>query len=228
MPFAEAVAGPPENVPVSELRERYLAAQLAGDRREGLRLIVREGLGRGAPVETLLELIRGCQEEIGRLWELDRITIAQEHMATAISQLTLSHLYQHARPTAANGKKVLVGCVEGELHDFPARLAADALDLAGFDVRFLGANVPDDSLLSLEAEAPDMLALSVTMTFNVPALRDAVTRVRARWGASLPIAIGGHACSFAGDMTSRIGADGSASDGPGIVSLARRLAGMAP
>ena len=51
-------------------------------------------------------------------------------MATAISQLALAHLYQHAPVVRPHGKKVMVACVEGELHDFPARMVTDALHLA--------------------------------------------------------------------------------------------------
>ncbi|HTV24253.1 MAG TPA: B12-binding domain-containing protein, partial [Polyangiaceae bacterium] len=127
----------------------YLRAQLGGDRREALRLIVEDGLKRGLSCLDIHKVIQHAQNEIGRLWQEDRITIAQEHMATAISQVVLSHVYQYADAPVPNGKRVLVACVEGELHDFPSRLVADALDLAGFEVRYLGANTPTKHLLAM-------------------------------------------------------------------------------
>ncbi len=182
--------------PLDALRDRYLAAQLAGDRREALRLVLEEGLRAGATVAELqLAVIQEAQREIGRLWQENRISIAQEHMATAISHVVLAHLYDRAPRADTNGKKVLVACVEGELHDLPARLAADALDLAGFEVRYLGASVPVHALLSMiDQVKPDLVALSVTMAFNAAALREAVARVRAHTGGRLPIAVGGNAC----------------------------------
>ena len=127
-------------------------------------------------------------------------------MATAISQMLLSHLYQRATATEPNGKKVLVACVEGELHDFPARLVADALDLAGFEVRFLGASVPTASLVSAVAsERPDVVALSVTMSFHAPALRQAVSALRAAFGA-LPLVVGGGACAWSPKLAAEVGA----------------------
>ena len=207
------------------LRDRYLAAQLGGNRREALRILVEDGLKKGFSVRDLqLKVVQEAQREIGRLWQEDRISIAQEHMGTAISQMALAHLYQQATPTASNGKKVVVACVEGELHDFPARLAADALDLAGFEVRFLGANLPTDSLLSiLASEKPDLLALSVAMAFNIPALRLAVARVRAQTDGRLPIAVGGHACEWAHSLAVEVGADASGTDAESMVSAAMRL-----
>jgi methanogenic corrinoid protein MtbC1 len=129
-----------------------------------------EGIGRGNSVLDLhLRVIQQAQREIGRLWEQRSISIAQEHQATAVSQLALAHLYQQSIRRPAVGKHVLVACVEGELHDVGARICADVLDLYGFDVRFLGANVPTDCLLSFtEHTRPDLVALSVTLPTHLP------------------------------------------------------------
>ncbi len=210
---------------VQVLRDRYLQAQLVGDRRGAIQVLVEEGLKKGASITQLqLEVIQEAQREIGQLWQEDRISVAEVHMATAISQVALAHLFQLATPHAPNGKKIVLACVEGELHDFPARLAADALDLAGFDVRFLGANVSTDSLLSvISTQKPDLVALSVAMVFNIPALRTAVARIRALFGHELPIAVGGYA--FTQDLTlcDDLGVNATGSDAEVIVAVARRM-----
>ncbi|HLM71738.1 MAG TPA: B12-binding domain-containing protein, partial [Polyangiaceae bacterium] len=75
------------------LASRYLAAQLASNNRECIRLID-EALAQGASVQEIhLKVIQPCQREIGRLWEQGRISVAQEHLATAISQLAIAHMY---------------------------------------------------------------------------------------------------------------------------------------
>lgn len=210
------------------LRDRFVTAQLGGNGREALRVVIEDGLNRGLLPFDLHEVIKDAQREIGRLWQEDRITIAQEHMATAISQVALGHVYQRMTPAAANGKKVLVACVEGELHDFPARLVADALDLAGFEVRYLGASVPIDSLLlMIDKEKPDLLALSVTMSFNVTALRTAVAKIRAHVKGPLPIAVGGGACAGDRSLTAELGADLTGADAAELVENARSLLGLA-
>lgn len=186
-----------ETDPLAQLQKRYLAAQLAGDRREALRLLVDEGLLQGIPLQDLhLKVIQPAQYEIGRLWQENHISVAQEHLATAISQLALSHLYRHLPRDPSNGKVIMLSCVEGELHEVGARMAADFLEMAGFDVRFLGANVPSHHLVRMVREqTPDLLALSVTMTYHLPALRDAVAVVREAV-PHLPIAVGGLAFSW--------------------------------
>lgn len=186
---------------LADLRRRFLSAQLTGRRDEGLRIILDEGLRHGVDVADLqLRVIQPAQQEIGRLWQENRCTIAQEHVATAISQLALAHLYQHLPRAPRNGKRVLLACVEGELHELGARVASDFLEMAGFDVQFVGANTPTESLVALAKLArPDLLALSISLTFNMPALRQTIARAREELGPAFPIAVGGPAIDFLSD-----------------------------
>ncbi len=218
----------PSRPDLADLRARYLAAQLSGDRREALRVVIREGLERGVSVRDLSdEVIGEAQREIGARWQRNEITIADEHMATAISNLVLAQLYERAAPAARNGKKILVACVEGELHELPARVVADALDLAGFSVRYLGASVPADSLLEMiETHRPDLVALSTTMTFHITALRAVVQRIRETPDGRLPIAVGGAACAWSPRLGEELGVDIVANDAPGLVEAAKRHFGV--
>ena len=216
-----------EPLDLDALRARYLAALLAGQRREALRLVLEEGLGRGASaLDVHVGVIQEAQRELGRLWEENTVSVAQEHLASAISSTALAHIYDRAPRAASNGRKVVVACVEGEQHDLPARLVADALDLAGFEVRFLGASVPLDHLLRLLLdERPDLLALSVTMAFNVPAVRAAVARVRAAF-PGLPVFVGGNACVWLRGLVQEL-AVSTGRDAREVVAAARAATGVA-
>lgn len=207
------------------LQRRFLAAQLAGDRRAASALIV-EGLEGGASALDLHEVVlRGAQREIGRLWQENVVTVAQEHMATAIANLVLSQLFERVSPAPSNGKKVVVACVDGETHELPARLVGDALELAGFDVRYLGANVPTRSLVSLvESERPALVALSVTLGFHLPALREAVAAIRDLPGPPTRLAVGGAAAPP--ELAKKLGADVTASSGAELVQEVTRVLGV--
>ena len=211
---------------LDQLRVRYLRAQLAGDRREAVRLVVEEGLGAGVKALDLqAEVIQAAQHEIGVMWQQNQVTIAQEHMASAISHLSLAALFERAVRARPLGKRVLLACPDGELHDLPARIVADFLELEGFDVHYLGASVPHGDLARMvAAEPPDLIGLSVTMTFNVPALRAAVARVREV--SDRPIFIGGHATRWSRGLADELGV-ALAGDVPAeVVALARRLVGL--
>jgi methanogenic corrinoid protein MtbC1 len=209
---------------LTALRQSYLSAQLAGNRREALRLLMDEGFLRGIPVSTLhLEVLQPAQYEIGRLWQENIISVAQEHMATAISQLALSHLYRHLERDPPNGRTVMLACVEGELHELGARVASDFLEMAGFEVRFLGASVPTEHLArSVRESPPDLLALSVTMSYHVPALRKAVAAVR-EVAPLLPMAVGGLAFTWAPGLEAELGVPFFGKDARELVAATCRM-----
>jgi methanogenic corrinoid protein MtbC1 len=218
-----------ERVDLAAMRDQYLQQQLVGDRRAALQFI-EAGLRDGASVEEVrCRIVQDAQREIGRLWQEDRITIAQEHMATAISQLALAHLFQRSEFRGRLNRKILVACVPGEHHEFPARLLADALEVNGYDVRFLGADVPLDSLThSIEAENPDVVALSMTMLFHLSALREAVGVVRGLKKPGTLIAIGGSLFESTPALAADIGADLVASDASDFISqLTQKLSARA-
>ena len=162
-----------------------------------------EGLAAGVSVpELYLEVIRPAQYEIGRLWQANLVTVAEEHVATSVSQLALSMRYPSIPRDPPNGRRVLVACVGGERHDLGARMVSDFYEMAGYSVRFLGANVEAERLLAiLREDPPDLLGLSVTMTFNVESLR--CDRTSSESGHGWSASAGGRRAGFHPDRHSR-------------------------
>jgi methanogenic corrinoid protein MtbC1 len=178
---------------LSILRRRYLAALLAGSRRDALDVLIEDGLWLDVPVSSLyLDVLEPVLREVGRLWQERRISVAQVGVATEICKCALAQLHA-LLPCAPNtGRLVVVACVEGEQHDIGARMVADFLEMAGFEVRFLGASVPTETLAAVvEEQPPQLLALSVTTDSNLGALRRAVATVGELGKGRVPVAVGG-------------------------------------
>jgi methanogenic corrinoid protein MtbC1 len=114
---------------------------------------------------------------IGDLWERGAIGVADEHLATAISDSALAHLYPRLQTaTPRSRERVLVATVQNERHVLGLRMVADALEGAGFDVLYLGGDVPAGALLdACRKHRPAAVALGVTMHVNLPALLGEVT-----------------------------------------------------
>lgn len=217
-----------EVIDFASLTESFLAAQLAGDRKEALRVVVEDGLGRGARVIDLqARVIRPAQHALGRMWQENRVTIAQEHLATGISQLVMTRLFEFLPATPRNGVIVTVACVEGENHELPVRIVADYLHHAGFTVRYLGAGMSTSRLIDdLRAQMPGLLALSITMSFNARALREAVKRIREELGGTLTIIVGGHALDSLPGIASELGVETAQSSPDELMDSVRRLTGL--
>jgi len=223
------VRGPEAPNQQPEIAARYLDAILAGDRNAAVRVALDEGIARGLSVPDLyLSVIERAQHRVGELWQENRLSVADEHVATAISQLVMALAYPSLPRTEPNGKRVLVSCVDDELHDLGARMAADFFEMAGFDVRYLGANLPADSLIGMvRDQSPDLVVLSVTMAFHLDAARETVCKLRDIGGDRLHIALGGQAFAWAPRLPAQFGTDVYGSTILESVAAARRVLGLA-
>jgi methanogenic corrinoid protein MtbC1 len=152
-------------------------------------------VGRGLSVpEVYHDLLQPVQYEIRRLWEANEISVAQEHMATAITQYVIAQL--HSRPSIPSerrGRAVITG-VEGELHQIGGNMVADILESAGWDVRFLGSELPHkDILRAVEEHQPQVLGISATMLYNLPKVAALTAETRRHFESELRVVVGGGA-----------------------------------
>lgn len=179
--------------PIEELAAEYVAAVLAGSR-ERARAVVQEARGGGTEIRTLyLELFQPALREVGRLWEENRITVAEEHLATAITQGLMAQLYGELFFEArSSGRSAIAACVDAERHEVGLRMVCDLLEIEGWDTTYLGATVPAESLVALvAARRPDVVALSISLAHHASRLRATIGALRERMGDATPLVIVG-------------------------------------
>ena len=199
---------------LSLTRSVFLAAILAGERRAALG-IVEEALRAGhSHVQIYVDVFTEALHQVGKLWELNKITVAQEHMATAITQYAIAAIYPRMASADAKRGSMIVTGVSGELHQLGANLLADAMEANGWAVRFLGTNLPHSSVLAnLEENATDVLCISTTIVANLTSVADLVRTVRSKMGQRTPtIVLGGGAYRVATQFAEEIGAVGGVTD----------------
>lgn len=154
-----------------------------------------ECLQEGMGVEALYgQVIAPAMWRIGSLWEEGAITVADEHLATALTHRVMASAYGSTFGRAASRTgRILLAAVEGEQHALGLRMAADILELGGYEVIYLGGDVPLDALVSvIGSREPDLIGLSGTLSPNAPSLEAAASRL----GESFPdvsILLGGQA-----------------------------------
>ncbi len=172
---------------------RFTAYLLAGDR-QGCHNLMQELLADGISVLSLYQdIFQQSLYRVGELWEQNRISVAREHIATAIVESLLAQTYPLICNAGNTGKKVIVACTPGELHQLGARMVADTLEMYGWDSHFLGANTPPSGLLQhLQEEKPQLLCLSLSTHMGFGSLLNLIRQVRIDF-SQLPIAFGGQA-----------------------------------
>lgn len=133
----------PDVARAAEFQRAYADAILAGDAPAAER-VVREAI-EGGLAETVIDdhVIRPALVLVGDLWAEGAISVADEHLATAISVRVLMlqrEAFRVARSRAS--RRVLLAGAQGEQHVVGLEMAASVLLHAGYDVRLLGADVP--------------------------------------------------------------------------------------
>jgi methanogenic corrinoid protein MtbC1 len=203
-------------IDTATIRAEYLAALRAGDRRRAFAIVDdarRQGLD---IIDLYLDVLQPSLREIGRLWQQNELTVAEEHLATAISQIIMARTYteEMRRVMTSREQTLVAACADDERHEVGLRMVCDLLERDGWDVSYLGASVPADSLAQLVREKrPDVLLLSASTAPQLPLLRTMIEKVHEASPADPPyVLVGGRPFLDDPDLARRIGADATAVD----------------
>jgi methanogenic corrinoid protein MtbC1 len=214
-----------EEEPLGDLARQYLEALLQGERHRASQLIL-QAIDEGVSIKDIyLHVFQRSQYEIGRLWQTNQVSVAEEHYVSAATQLVMSQLYPHIFSNDRNGLRLVAACIGGELHEIGIRMVADFFEMEGWDTYYLGANTPPGSIVeAVEARQADVLAISATMTFHVGAVANLIEQVRGtEAGRQAKILVGGYPFNVSSVLGERLGADASAPNAQEAIGVANRL-----
>jgi methanogenic corrinoid protein MtbC1/DNA-binding XRE family transcriptional regulator len=187
------MAGKRRKIDMGPYRDRYLQALFDGDT-DSANKIVHEMITKRARVADMyLEVLAPAMFQIGELWCDGKLNVAQEHLATQITLGQMDKLRLIQIFPRSLSYRVMVCCVEGEHHFIAAKMAADLFQLEGWQVDFLGPDVPTAALIEIvSARRPNLLALSTTLPSNMRRTRALIKKLIGLPGAPY-IIVGGQA-----------------------------------
>jgi methanogenic corrinoid protein MtbC1 len=144
---------------VDELRQAWIEACLAFNEYQAQHLLARAFAL--FSIETVChQVLQQGLSEIGEGWYEGTVSVQQEHFASALALRQLEALLV-AMPVPTRNGRVLVACPPTELHTFAPLMISLMLRRQGWDVVYLGANVPLDRLeTSVEQIKPQLVILS--------------------------------------------------------------------
>jgi methanogenic corrinoid protein MtbC1 len=162
-------------------------------------------VARGEGLDAAIALLAGVQREVGRRWQDQDWSVADEHAATALADLALAAAalaFPLGQPTRG---PVVVTCAEEEWHILPARMFAEQLRAYGWDVVFLGASTPADHLARYLARQPVVaVGVSCTVPVHLPGARRSIA---AAHGVGMPVMAGGAGFGTTPARALAVGAD---------------------
>ena len=144
----------------------------------------------------------------------------EEAMAVLESEL---HRRQETRRTYG---KVVIGTVQGDIHEIGKNLVATLLSVNGFEVFDLGVDVTDDTFIAkVKDTGANVLGMSALLTTTMPAQRRVIQALEeAGIRNEVKVIVGG--APVTQSWADKIGADGYSEDAVGAAALVQRLLGI--
>ena len=211
---------------LSNLANAYLEALLSSDR-EQAREVIRSAERNGLSFKDVCEyVLQPVQREVGRLWQVNQITVAQEHYCTSTTERLMSEFEPETVRDRKDPQAFFVGaCVAGEQHSTGIRMVSENLESSGWRVYFTGANTPAASLVDLVRHGNvGVIGLSCATPLTLPALRQLIPQIR-ECGKPTRIMVGGRIfCEFP-SLWKKVGADAFAEDISSAIRVAEKLIG---
>jgi DNA-binding transcriptional MerR regulator len=185
---------------LDDIRNGWIAACLTFDEQVAERTLS-QAFAIAPPETVCIEVVQKGLAEIGNRWYQGVISVQQEHFATALAMRRIYTLFS-ATPPPTRLERILAACPPGEEHEFALLLAAFLLRWAGWDVVYLGANVPLSQLDATLRLNSTRLIVSVAQTLiSAASLREMAEYVNAH---EVPIAYGGGIFNLHPAITERI------------------------
>ncbi len=177
---------------------RFFDALLRGDR-PTCRALFQAWLQADKPLPWLYQdVLQRALYTVGERWASNEVSVATEHMVTAIAEQLLTLTYSRLFQRPSRSLSSVVACCVNEYHQLGGKMVADFFEWHGWRSYFLGANTPLPDLLDMvRGQHPDVLVFSVTLPDNLDRLHQAVREVRSTI-PDLPILVGGQAFRHGG------------------------------
>lgn len=155
-------------------------------------------------------LVNGM-EEVGRLFETQEYFVPELLMCADALYAGLNILKPHVKKLDLGVKgSVVIGTVEGDVHDIGKNIVKMMFDVAGFRVYDLGKDVPLDKFVEEQIRTDsDLVCLSAMMTTTMVGMKKVIEDLKAK-NPDVKIMIGGAPVSQ--DIAEKWGADGYAKD----------------
>ena len=172
--------------------------------------------------ETIMDGLAAGMETVGKLYDTQEYFVPEILMCSDALYRGLDVLKPHVVDKEAKTKgQVVIGTVEGDVHDIGKNLVKMMFEVAGFTVHDLGRDVKLEKFVEEQLKTDsEIVALSALMTTSMLAMPKVIEMIKKR-NPNVKILVGGAPVS--GDVADKYGADGYADNAANAVQEAIRM-----
>jgi DNA-binding transcriptional MerR regulator/methylmalonyl-CoA mutase cobalamin-binding subunit len=210
----EAQAPPPSSVPVPRPVESSVAAELVDEALRAVRrldadelqaVLQRAAVTLGGPL-FLDEVVAPALEAVGDGWASKSLSVAQEHMSSAVFRRVLEWLVGVYR-VEGEVPRLVVATPPGQAHEIGALMVAACAAAEGWGITYLGPDLPVPDLLAAAGETgATAVALSIVYSLDDEKLLESLKAARAGLPEGTALLVGGAAASHLRDALEDLGA----------------------
>jgi 5-methyltetrahydrofolate--homocysteine methyltransferase len=197
-------------------------AVIAGDPNTAV-AVTKQAIGEQMSAETILKegLIAGM-EVIGMRFKNNEVYVPEVLMAARAMKMAMQVLEPELVKAGVKPVgKLVIGTVQGDLHDIGKNLVAMMMKGAGFEVIDLGVDVASEKFIErAKATGAQLVGMSTLLTTTMPGLEKTLKAIRSS-GLGAKVMVGG--APVTQSYADKIGADGYAPDAATAVDVAKRL-----
>lgn len=179
------------------------------------------------PTELLAKYMIPAMDEVGKRFECNEYFVPELLIAARAMKTSLALLAPRlAASGAESAGRVVIGTVQGDLHDIGKNLVASMLEGGGFEVVDLGVDVPAHKFIEAVKEKDgSIVAMSALLTTTMIQMKAVIQALEsAGLRDKTKVMIGG--APITQQYADEIGADGYSDNASSAVALARRLSGQ--
>ena len=207
---------------------KQLVEAIVDMREEEALKLVREMVDSGSDPMAILVSTREAMDLVGQRFEegtyfLPELMLAGE-MMNQITEIIKPKLAE--MPDRERHGKVLIGTVQGDIHDIGKNIVSFMLDVNGFEVLDLGVDVPSQKFVeAIQEFQPQVVALSGFLTLSFDSMKNTVAAIKSTGlRDKVKIMIGGGQINE--DVKEYAGADGYGRDAVAGISMAKKWVGV--
>ena len=166
-----------------------------------------------------------AMDEVGKRFECNEYFVPELLIAARAMEISLELITPHLTAAGAEPTgRVVIGTVQGDLHDIGKNLVASMLEGGGFQVVDLGVDVAPERFVEAAKEKDgSIVALSALLTTTMTMMKNVIQALdKAGIRAKTKVMIGG--APITQQYADEIGADGYSDNASAAVALARKLA----
>lgn len=195
-------------------------------KRKDAQAITEEALANQSDPQAILNALKEGMDDVGKRFKANEIFVPEVLVAARAMKTSMALLEPVLASSGIKAEfRIVIGTVEGDLHDIGKNLVAMLLKGSGFEVIDLGTNVSKEAFIdAIKVHQAHLVGLSALLTTTMPSMIATVEAIKA---ANLPVKVMIGGAPITQNFADEIHADGFSADAASAVELARTLAGGA-